>query len=323
MWRFLLRRVLQAAVVTGLVATITFALIHLAPGDPFTGSLADSRVPEAAREYWRKQYGVDRPIPEQYWRWLASIAVGKLGISYSQHRPVRDALADAIPRTAVLMGCALAVSFALGIAIGVVQARRRGSLADRALGAASLFFYSMPDFWLALVLLLLVAHWPGVLPTGGDVDPLYHGYMGPWGRFVDRLRHLVLPVTALALLTAAAVARYQRAAVLDVAGQDFVRTARAKGLDERRVATRHVLRNALLPVITLLGLALPALLAGAVFVEQIFSWPGMGRLAVEAIAQRDYPLVMAVVLIGGVLVSVGGLVADLLQLAADPRLRNP
>jgi peptide/nickel transport system permease protein len=189
------------------------------------------------------------------------------------------------------------------------------------LNGLALFFYSLPEFWLALMALLVFAYWLPLFPAGGIVDATVHDYLGFWGRLADRVRHLVLPATTLALLTTAAVARYQRAAMLEVIELDFVRTARAKGLPERSVLARHALRNALLPVITLVGLALPALVGGAVFVETVFSWPGMGLLAADAIAARDYPLITATVAVGGVTVAVGSLVADILYAVADPRVR--
>ena len=320
-WRFVAGRLLQAAAVVLLVATLTFVLIKLAPGDPFAVALENQNVTEEYRRLWREKYGLDRPIAEQYARYLADVARGDFQYSFSQNRPVRDALADALPNTLLLMGLALAASFAVGIALGVAQARRRGSLLDRTLSAVWMFFYSMPDFWLALVVMLLLAYKVRLFPTG-DVTSFDYPYFPAWRQALDRLHHLVLPVGTLTLLTAAAVARYQRAAMLDVAEQDFVRTARAKGVDERGVMRRHVLRNALLPVITLAGLALPALLGGAVFVESVFSWPGMGRLTVQAIAQRDAPLITASVIVGAALVSAGNLLADVLYALADPRVRH-
>jgi peptide/nickel transport system permease protein len=207
------------------------------------------------------------------------------------------------------------------VALGVYQAVRRGLPVERALNGVSLFFYSLPDFWLALMVLLAFSYWLPIFPAGGMVDTTLHEYLGFWGRIGDRIRHLVLPAATLALLTTAAIARYQRAAMLEVVELDFVRTARAKGLPERTVVARHALRNALLPVITLIGLALPALVGGAVFVETVFSWPGMGRLAAEAIASRDYPLITATVAVGGVTVTLGSLLADVLYAVADPRVR--
>jgi peptide/nickel transport system permease protein len=322
MRRFVVRRAAQALVVVFLVATLTFALIHLAPGDPFAATMENPLISEAVRAQWRAAYGLDRPLPEQYWRYLVSVAHGELGYSFSVHRPVSAALAAALPNTLLLMGLAIAASFTLGTALGVLQAVRRGSLADRALGGTALLFYAMPDFWLALMTMLVFAYWLPVFPVGGVVDPVLHEYMGPLARAADRARHLVLPAATLALLNAAVVARYQRAAMLEVVHRDFVRTARAKGLTERAVVYRHALRNALLPTITLLGLSFPALLGGAVFVERVFSWPGMGLLTVNAIAARDYPLVTASVMLGGAMVALGNLLADLLYAAVDPRLRE-
>lgn len=320
MRRYLARRVLQAGVVVFLVATLSFCLLHLAPGDPFT-TLDSPNVTEAIRQRWRAAYGLDRPLPEQYLRYLGNVARGDLGYSYSLHRPVGEALADALPNTLVLMSVALVMSFALGILLGVIQARYHGSVLDHGIGAASLFFFSMPEFWLAIMMVLVFAYWIPIFPVAGMVNPVMHSYYGFWARVGDRLQHLVLPAATLTLLCAALIARYQRSAVLDVLHDDFVRTARAKGLDERRILLRHVLRNALLPIITILGLMLPVLLGGSVFVEKIFAWPGMGYLTVNAIATRDYPLVTAAMIIGAVLVVAGSLLADVLYAVVDPRLR--
>jgi peptide/nickel transport system permease protein len=317
--RYLAGRLLQALVVVLLVATASFFLAHLAPGGPF--ALEDPRVSEAIRAQWRAEFGLDRPVPEQFGRFLLGAVRGDLGYSLSRRAPVGELLAAAIPRTLLLMGVALAISIGAGVVLGVYQAVRRGRGAERLLSGVSLFFYSLPDFWLALVVLLAFSYWLPLFPAGGIVDATIHEYLGFWGRLWDRILHLVLPATTLALLTTAAVARYQRAAMLEVIELDFVRTARAKGLPERLVVGRHALRNALLPVITLIGLALPALVGGAVFVETVFSWPGMGRLAAEAIAGRDYPLITATVAVGGVTVTLGSLLADVLYAVADPRVR--
>jgi peptide/nickel transport system permease protein len=317
--RYIAGRLLQSLVVVLLVAAASFFLAHLAPGGPF--ALDDPRVTEAVRAHWRVQFGLDRPLAEQFGRFLVGLFRGDLGYSFSRRAPVGEALGEAIPRTLLLMGVALAASICVGVALGVYQAVRRGRPAERLLDAVSLFFYSLPDFWLALMVLLAFSYWLPLFPAGGIVDATIHEYLGFWGRFWDRVRHLILPATTLALLTTAAVARYQRAAMLEVVELDFVRTARAKGLPERLVVGRHALRNALLPTITLIGFALPALVGGAVFVETVFSWPGMGRLAAEAIAARDYPLITATVAVGGVMVTLGSLLADILYAVADPRVR--
>ena len=321
MWGLVARRLLQAAVIVAIAATATFLLVKLAPGDPFTDMVDNPRVPLEIRERLRARWGLDRPIHEQYALYLRNLARGDLGWSFSKSRPVADAIADALPNTLLLMGGALFGAFVLGVTAGVIRAGRRGSVADRMLGGGTLVFYSMPDFWLATMAMLTFGYWLPVFPTSGMTTAVLYEYLSPFGKLIDRLRHLVLPATTLVLLLAAIIARYQRAAFLDVATQDFVRTARAKGLPERAVLWRHVLRNALLPVITLLGLALPMLVGGAVFVEHVFAWPGMGRLVVAAIAARDHALVVAIVVMGSVLVTLGSLVADLLYAAADPRLR--
>lgn len=322
MRRYLVRRLAQTAGVVFLVVTVVFFLIHLAPGDPFGSAMEDSRVTEAVRARWRANYGLDRPLPEQYARWLANTARGDLGWSFSLNRPVSHALRQALPNTLLLMGTALVLSFALGVTAGVVQAMKRGSAVDRVLGAVSLFFYSMPDFWLAMMAMLIFAYWNPIFPVTGMVDAVMHDYLSATGKVLDVVRHLALPALTLTVLSTASIARYQRSAMLDVIGEDYMRTARAKGIGERSVLLHHGLRNALIPVITLLGLAFPALLAGAVFVEKVFAWPGMGLVTVHAIGTRDYPLVLAAVLVSGLMVAAGSLAADLLYAAADPRLRS-
>jgi peptide/nickel transport system permease protein len=320
MRRLLAGRILQGLLVVWAVATLTFALVHLAPGDAF--SLETSgRVDPAVRDHWRHVYCLDRPLSAQYVCYLRSIARGDLGYSVPQQRPVRDILIDYVPRTLELMFLALLASFALGIWLGALQARHRGTSIDWGSRGLSLLFYSVPDFWLALMLALLFAYWLPLFPISGIENvmaaPSYNG----WQRALDQLRHLVLPVTTLTLMTTAGIARFQRAAMLDVLHLDFVSTARAKGVPESAIVRHHVLRNALLPVITLAGLTLPALVGGAVFVEMIFSWPGMGYLTAMAVGNRDYALVTSSVLVTSTLVVLGTIAADLLYALADPRVR--
>jgi peptide/nickel transport system permease protein len=320
--RYIARRLAQGAVIVAIVATITFGLIHLAPGDPFSAVVDNPNVSEKVRATMRAQYGLDRPLPEQFVRYVGALARGELGWSFSHERPVSDVLSRALPNTLLLMGVALVGSFALGILIALIQVARRGSLTDHALSGISLFFFSMPDFWLAILSLLAFTYWLPIFPVGGAVDPVMHEYLGLGGRIVDRLRHLALPAITLTLLASASVARYQRAALLDVLPADYIRTARLKGLTEREILRRHALRNALLPIISLVGLSFPALLTGAFFIEKIFAWPGMGLAVVSAIGTRDYPLVVGGVIIGSIMVTVGSLLADLLYAWADPRLRG-
>jgi peptide/nickel transport system permease protein len=317
---YLVRRALQTVAVVFIVTTLTFVLVHLAPGDPLA-DINDLRVPPAVQAYWRHEYGLDRPLWDQYLRFLSSVARGHFGYSLAFNAPVSIVIGRALPNTIVLASAALLVSFAAGIIIAVIQVARRGSALDRVLGAVSLALYSVPDFWLAQVALLVFAYWIPIFPAGGVVDPVMHRYLAPSAAALDRLHHLVLPVLTLAALYTASVARFQRAALLDVSGNEYLRTARAKGVPERMVLVRHALRNATLPVITLFGLALPAFLTGTVFIERIFSWPGIGALAIDAVAARDYEVVVACAILGSVAVAVGSFLADALYALADPRLR--
>jgi peptide/nickel transport system permease protein len=319
--RFVAGRLAQAAIVVFLVTTVTFVLVHLAPGDPISATFGSSRVPETVRQQWRQAFGLDRPLGEQYLRWLSNAARGELGWSFTFREPVRDAIADALPYTLLLVGLSLVLSFALGIVVAVLQTERPGGRRDRWLGRVLLLLYSVPDFWLALVVLLIFAYRLPLFPPSGVEDPVLHEYMSPFGRLIDHLRHLVLPVITLTLLATAVIARHQRSALMEVMPSDWMRTAIAKGMSHRRAVRRHALRNALLPSITLAGLYLPALAAGALFVEKVFSWPGMGLLAANAIVSRDYPLITAAVLVTSVAVAVGALLADIAAAAADPRIR--
>jgi peptide/nickel transport system permease protein len=319
--RFLSGRLLQAVIVVLLVTTITFVLIHLAPGDPIATTLDRPGITEQVRNQWREESGFDRPIGEQYVRWLANVSRGELGYSFLFRRPVRDVIAEALPRTILLVGLSFVLSFALGTLVGLVQAGRPNGPLDRWLDRVLLLLFSVPDFWLGIVVLVLFAYRLPLFPPSGIVDPISHDYMSAWGRFLDRLTHLILPVGTLTLLQMAAISRQQRAALLEVLPADWMRTALAKGLGSRSALWRHAFRNALLPTITLAGLSLPALVAGSLFIEKIFAWPGMGWITANAIGARDYHLLTASVLITSVAVALGTLLADVAAAAADPRIR--
>ena len=322
MVRFLAVRLAQAAAIVFLVATLTFVLIHLAPGSPFTPSGEAGRVPRAVIEQLERNFGLDRPVHVQYVRYLANLARGNFGYSYAEHRPVRDAFLERVPNTLLLAAAGLVIMFVLGIATGAAQGSRPASRTDDALSLVTLALYAMPVFWLGLMLLLVFGETLGWLPVGGTHDAVLNQHMGMVGRIADRLRHLVLPALTLGLVGAAVTARYQRAAMLEVATQDFLRTARAKGLAERVVLVRHALRNALLPAITLFGLAFPLLLSGAVLVEKVFAWPGLGQLAVDAIHRRDYAVVTGAAIVTAIMVVLGNVIADVLYRLADPRTRE-
>ena len=306
------------------IVTLLFFLLHLAPGDPTTAFFNPNISPEVL-EQMRRNLGLDRPLPEQYVRWLGAFLRGDFGYSFSQFRPVLDVIADALPNTLLLGGVSLVLVFLVGCTIGVLQATRQYTRTDHVITLVSLFIYSMPGFWLGLVLILLFSS-PAVpdalrLPISG-MRSLDHEMMTAPARWLDLARHLVLPSIALGIASAAGIARYMRGSMLEVIGQDYIRTARAKGLSERAVVLHHALRNALLPVISLLGLFLPILFGGALVIEVVFSWPGMGRLLYDAIFARDYPVVLAATFLFGALVVVGNLAADLLYALADPRIRH-
>jgi peptide/nickel transport system permease protein len=315
------------AVVFGIV-TLTFLLIRLAPGDParlWVGPGAGAAELDAARA----ALGLDRPLLVQYVTWLLDFVTLDWGTSLADQRRVLAVVGDALPVTLLLTGLSLLVTYAAGIALGAYQAltRRRG--ADTGITVVTLLFYGMPAYWLAIMLVLVFSYtaarqgWPAwiQLPAMGATS-LDADLFSPWGRLVDRLRHLVLPLTTLSLIGVAGLARYARGSVQDVLHAPFVDAARAKGLTGATVARRHVLRNAMLPVVTLLGLSLPALVSGTVFVETIFAWPGMGRVMVNAVTARDYPVVMAITVVFAVLVVIGNLLADVAATAIDPRQRE-
>ncbi len=316
---WVLRRCAAAVGIVFAVVTLVFFAIHLAPGTPFLPG-GDRPLDPAVEAGLRARFGLDRPLSAQYVSYLGAVARGELGESFSQQRPVALALREAIPNTVTLAAAALAIDLFLGLAIGALQAAYARRRLDAALTHATLFVYSLPTFWLGLVLLLVFGqglHW---LPVGGVTDPVLHASL-PWtGRLLDRLRHLALPALTLGVVGAAGTARFQRAALLEALSQGFVKTARAKGLSETRILLAHALRNALLPTITLMGLALPFLLTGSVVVETVFAWPGMGKLAADAVLSRDYPVVMATTVTASALVVAGSLLADVLYAVADPRV---
>lgn len=305
-----------------LVATIVFVLVHAAPGDPFSAAMDNPSINESVRAEWRRAYGLDRPLTVQYAKYVASVARGDLGFSFSRQRPVADVLGDALPNTLALMLLGLTAAFALGIATAVAQVRNRGKATDKILNGISLTLFSVPDFWLALLMLVGLAYWIPIFPIGGSVNAITHDYLSTGGQVVDRITHIILPSLTLALLYFPLVARHQKASLLDVLPSEFIATARAKGLSESAVIRRHALRNALLPIVTLIGVAFPALLTGAVFVEKVFSWPGMGSVIVNSIGSRDYPLLVASVILGSAFVVIGSMIADLLYRLLDPRMRN-
>jgi len=313
------RALVGAAVVAGVIA-LTFALLHLAPGDPVEQLVGpDATAEQLATQ--RRALGLDRPLPAQFAAWIARAARGDWGRSFATGRPVAEMLGNAWPATVRLVGLSLLLSYLVGVILGVWQAARAGSRTDTAVSVATVTLFALPGYWLGLMLMMVGTYWLRVLPAFGAAG-LDADYLTGWPRLADALRHLALPLATLTLIGIGGVARFTRGAMLDVRAAPFVVTAYAKGLSPASVLTRHVLRNALLPVVTLLGLSLPALFSGAVFVEAVFAWPGVGRVLVEAVRARDYPVVMAATTISALLVVAGNLLADLLAAVVDPRLRH-
>lgn len=320
------RRIGGALALTWLVVTLTFVLIHAAPGDPATLLVPPSATAaDAAR--LRAELGLDRPLAVQYARWAGGVLRGDLGESFAQRRPVSTILGEALPISLGLGLASLALTFLVGVPIGLVQGVRRGRAADRLLTLATTIVYAAPTFWLALALVAVFTYGAAVwglpsamrLPAFGIHSPgaQLHG----WRSLLDLVRHAVLPVTILAAVGAAGIARYARTSVADVLGEDFVRTARAKGLAPRRVYFRHVLANVLPPLVVLFALALPGVVAGSVFVEWVFAWPGLGRAMLNAILARDYPVVLGATVLYAAIVILANLAADLMLPVVDPRRR--
>ena len=307
-----------AAVVWGVV-TLVFLLLHAAPGDP-AALLVGTAAPPAQVAEQRRILGLDRPLPVQYAVWLGRFARGDWGRSIVTGRPVRAMLGEAWPATARLVLLSLLLSYAFGIAVGVAQAGVGGTRLDTALSAASVTLFALPAYWLGLMLVMLFTYRLRLLPAFGAAG-LDAEFLAPGARMADALRHLALPVATLTIIGIGGVARFVRGAMLDLRGSLFLVTAEAKGLSARRVLIGHALRNALIPVITLLGLSLPAVFSGAVFVEAIFAWPGVGRVLVEGVQARDYPVVLAAAAVSAALVVTGNLLAEILTGWADPRVR--
>jgi len=317
---YMFRRLAGAALLVLALLTTVFFLVRLAPGDPAELHL-DPDLGSLQRAQVRARLGLDAPLHVQYHRWLSGVLLhGDLGRSLQYHRPVTSLLADAIPNTLLLTVTAYVVHLALALWGGVWMARRKGTRAERGATVAALALYSLPAFWLGLMLILIFSRALGWLPAGGMHAP--DAALMTWpARAWDTVRHLVLPVLVLGVASAAGTARYLRSSLIDVLASDFILAARARGLSERSVVWRHAVRNALLPAVTLVGLNLPFLLGGAVVTETVFAWPGMGRLAVEAIFARDYPLIMGVTAISAVMVVLGNLLADIVYGWVDPRIR--
>jgi peptide/nickel transport system permease protein len=311
---YLLRRLGQSLILLLLVSLIGFALLHLAPGGPLAQFTLTPGMTQADLQRIAHQMGLDRPLPIQYWEWFRLMLTGDWGRSYRDTQPVLWVIGSHLPATFELMITATLIAILLGTWVGVLGALRRYSVFDYLATVGAMVALSIPTFWFGLVVIYAFSVKLGWLPAGGM-------YTIGNGSFLDYLHHLIGPAMVLALVTVAIWSRYMRSSMLEVTNQDFVRTAIAKGLPRRVVIVRHALRNALLPMITLAGLQLPTLLGGALVTETVFTWPGMGRLFLDSIGYRDYPVVMGLLMFTALLVLIGNLAADLLYAVYDPRIR--
>ena len=313
MTRYLVGRLLQTGVLLLVVSVVVFALVTQAPGGP--AILLDRNMGPAEVAQMRALLGLDQPLAVQYVRWLGQVVSGNLGVSYQAGVPVREIIGQMLPNTLLLSAAALVLTLAVALPAGVISAAWPRSATDHAVTALTLFGISVPTFWLGLMLIVLFSVALGWLPPGGMRT------IGAPPSLGDLARHLALPAVVLGSANMALVARYTRSSTLAVLREDYVRTARAKGVPERAVLCRHALRNALLTIVTVVGLQLPRLVGGAAITETVFAWPGMGSLAVRAAFERDYPMIMGITLVISAAVAASSLLVDLLYVWIDPRIR--
>jgi len=318
-WRFLIQRLLKMAVMIVAIAVANFLLIHAAPGDPASvmAGEAGAADPQFLAQL-RAQFGLDKPLSTQLLIYLGHLLHGDLGMSYRQGRPVAALILERLPATLLLTGTAFAFALAMGMLLGALASQRVGRWADSVITVLALGFFATPIFWTGLMLVLVFSVWLDWLPSFG-MNTVGAGLRG-WASVADTAQYLVLPALTLGLFYMGVYARLTRAAMLEVASQDFVRTARAKGVPEGRILRRHILRNALLPVMTYAGIQAGQLIGGSILVETVFAWPGIGRLAFDALLARDYQLLLGVFLCTSVLTVVFNLVTDVVYAWVDPRV---
>ncbi|WP_150266518.1 ABC transporter permease [Paenibacillus tepidiphilus] len=314
MTEYLIRRIAQSVVVIFLITIVTFLLIHAAPGGPTQMMLSPGLTPEVM-EQQAKNLGLDKPLPVQYLKWVGGLLQGDLGYTFKNHLPIGELIWPRIGKTFILMGSAWLVSILIAIPWGIYNSTKVYGLSDQTASFISYLGFAMPTFWFGIML-------QQYFSLKLDWFPLSDMYSrGHEGEIGDLFMHLVLPVTVLSLGFLASYMKYARASMLEVLDQDYIRTARAKGVVERKVVFRHALRNALIPIITLLGMDLPILVGGAVLTENVFNWPGMGRWYVEMAISREYSVLMAITIVTAVMVVIGNLLADILYSVVDPRVK--
>jgi peptide/nickel transport system permease protein len=319
MARYVLRRVIQALPIIIGISVIAFLIVYSAPGDPFDRFRSNKVSPEVI-ENLRRVYGLDQPLPIQFAKWFTAFWQfpwdnTAWGYSITDGLPVRDKIFERIPSTLQLMGTSLFATVVIAIPVGILGAVKQYSIADKAIAVAATIGYALPTFWLGIILRQIFAQSLDLFPLFGKQT------FGKEGDLLDLAWHLFLPALTITIVGVAGWSRYMRASMLEVLRADYIRTAKAKGLASSRVIFKHALRNALIPIVTLLGLTIPALLTGAAITESVFSWPGLGFLGVSAVVERDYPVVLAFAMIGGAMVIVGNLLADILYAVVDPRIK--
>lgn len=312
MAKYIVNRLFGMAAVLLMVATIVFVIVRIAPGDPAAVMLGPDAPPEVI-EALRVRLGLERPLIAQYVAFLGEVVRGDLGQSIFFNLPVTDLLLDRAEPTLILTLMAFAVAVVIAVPVGILAAYRRGSFVDQAATLLAMLAASVPSFWLAIVLIQIFAVGWGVLPVSG--------YGAPDAGLAERVRHLVLPAMALGAVSSSLILRFTRASMLDVLGDDYIRTARAKGVAEWRIVLRHALKNALIPILTVLGMTLAALISGAVVTETVFGLPGLGNLVVTAVSRRDYPVIQGALLIIAALYVLINFAIDMLYLVVDPRVR--
>lgn len=314
MSRYLFSRLLQAALLLLGVSIVGFTLMHLAPGGPLALYTLNPTVTAMDIERIKIQFGLDQPLYIQYLKWAGGMFTGNWGYSFFGGQQVREIVFDRLPATFLLMGTSLMLALVIGVAIGLFAAMRRNSGFDYASAVFAMVALSLPTFWFGLLAIFVFAQTLGWFPAGGIRDT-------DGGGVLDVIHHMVLPVSVLAFVLVAQWSRYTRSTIIEILANDYVRTARAKGVAPRRVMLNHVLRGALVPLVTLAGLQLPLLVGGALVTETVFSWPGMGLLFINALGTRDYPVLMAILMVGAFVVVLGNLLADLISALIDPRIK--
>ena len=315
MIRFIAYRVLQAVPTLVGITLVSFLLLHIVPGGPATVMLGDRATPQLIAQI-NQSLGLNKPLYVQYWIWLVKLLHGNLGYAYSYHQTVSSLIAVNLPRTLALVVTAIILSHLFAIFIGVFQAVRRDSAADHTLTVITYLLYSMPTFWLGMIVISIFAIGLNLLPAGGLSNPFATN-----PTLLDYLRHMILPAAVLVATTIPNWSRYVRSRMMETLVQDYIRTAHAKGLRNRTILVRHALKNSLLPLITLAGMSLPALFSGALIIEMIFNYPGMGLLFWNAAQARDYPVLLGIVVMVGVLTILGNLLADIIYGVVDPRVK--